>query len=94
MTRFWHHSLRGHDKVCLPYLQLYFVSDHPWFSQVSARSYCLSQKQKTLNIMILKCVNNLSTPEVDLRAEIVAEHAQTVKYNQSTVTISARYPAS
>ena len=63
----------------------FFVSDHPWSSQVSLHSYCLSKKQKTLNIMIPKCVNNLSTPNVDLRAQIVTEHAQTVKYNLSTL---------
>ena len=53
-----------------------------------------TQETKNLNIMIPRCVNNLSTPDVDLRAQIVAEHAQTVKYNLGTVTISARYTGS
>ena len=44
-----------------------------------------TQETKNLNIMIHRCVNNLSTPHVDLRAQIVAEHAQTVKYNLSTL---------
>ena len=42
-----------------------------------------TQETKNLNIMIPRCVNNLSMPDVDLRAQIVAEHAQTVKYNLS-----------
>ena len=42
-----------------------------------------------VNVMIPERVNNLSTLNVDLR--IVAEHAQTVKYNLSTGVISTRY---
>ena len=54
------------------------------YGMVSLSAYLLPVLYiNTVNLVIPESLNNLSTPDVDLGMQTVAEHVQTVKYNLS-----------